>query len=408
VPATIVSRCQRFDLRRIRPDAIRTRLQEIAADEGLALSPEAAERLARMARGGLRDAISLLEQAASFTSGQVDLDALRDVLGLADTRRVQEVVEAIAGSDGAAALGALVGLVDAGADLRLFADELARCLRGLMFAEAGATRSLAGELTADELSWLEQTAQQLNGQTVRELLRAITDALARVRDSSQFQLQLELAVLDACLTRVAAEPRAGDTATPELTPVFGLTADSARPRLVAAQPAQPTPEPAPPVETNGKVAEPPAPSQLEAPPLESMPPALTSESTCGSRVELDETLSANGPLDLELVQERWPRLLEWVRNRNPIVASLLQPAQIASVENGWLTLSFAFKVHHERIAEVKNRSLIEDGCKHVLGHQVRLRSEHTPPRSAADTIDLDDPVLRFALERFGGRAEWAD
>src|SRR4029078_3080578 len=91
IPATIVSRCQRFDFRRIRPESIKNRLLEIAAEEGLALTPEAAERLARMARGGLRDAISPLDRAASFTADQVDLASLRNVLGLSDSRLVQQV-----------------------------------------------------------------------------------------------------------------------------------------------------------------------------------------------------------------------------------------------------------------------------------------------------------------------------
>jgi hypothetical protein len=98
-------------------------------------------------------------------------------------------------------------------------------------------------------------------------------------------------------------------------------------------------------------------------------------------------------------------VIEWVARRNSFVASYLRPAELRSLEAGWLVLSFGFRVHHERVSEHRNRTLVEQACQQVLGSVVRLRCEYQPPAGQDSVIDLNDPVLKFALERFGGRPE---
>src|SRR5262249_48592866 len=155
-----------------------------------------------------RDAISLLDQAASFTAGQVDLEALQEVLGLVDRRLVQELLEQIARGQASAALQVALAVTAAGADLRLFAEELAGQLRGLVFCSVGGGTVLRSEFSAEEREWLEREAAAWNPSVLRGLLRALSDGLSRIRDGAQFQLHLELALLDACgpLGRVEGSP----------------------------------------------------------------------------------------------------------------------------------------------------------------------------------------------------------
>ena len=408
VPGTIVSRCQRFDFRRIKPETIKDRLGEIAEHEGLQLEPAAAERLARMARGGLRDAISLLDQAASFTAGRVDLEALREVLGLTDLRTVQRLIEAVARRDAREALELLAQLSESGADLRLFADELAAQLRGLLFAAAGASRALVGELSSDELSWLETQAALRDPAALEWLLRGIMDGLTRIRDSGQFQLHLELAVLQAC----AASPAGADRPSNRLSPE-GSTSSPRGPEAVsrAHQPGASVdpglPDGPPPPSRSSRPPE----SAAERPAIEPAraapsPTAATSSPTSGRPASSDLAL-VTAPLSLEAVRRDWPRVIQWVEERNSFVASYLRPAELRHLEQDHLVLSFAFKVHHERVAEQKNRMLVEEACEQIFGRSLRLRCEHVRATGEADvhTLDVDDPVLKFALERFGGRAE---
>jgi len=102
VPATIVSRCQRFDFRRIRFDAARQQLKQIAAAEGLEVDEAVLERIARASRGGLRDALSLLDQLTAFSRTRIDMEMARAVLGLPAVETVRLVVEGLGRHDPAA------------------------------------------------------------------------------------------------------------------------------------------------------------------------------------------------------------------------------------------------------------------------------------------------------------------
>jgi DNA polymerase III subunit gamma/tau len=409
VPSTIVSRCQRFDLRRIRPEAIKQRLLEIAVQEGLTLEPTAAERLARMARGGLRDAISLLDQAASFTAGRVDLEALRDVLGLVDTRLVQQLLEHLARGSAPAALALTVDVAEAGADLRLFAEELTGQLRGLLFTSVGGSSALSAEFSADDRAWLESEAPAWDPQILRGLLRALADGLARIRDGAQFQLHLELALLEACAGRgqlvEPLDPPRGmnETERPAPRGVDAAVAPSSPPvrEAVIARPEDP-PAPLPlAVEPPEQFDRPVWSADLDFEP-ESLGPAVTSRA--------DPLVPAPAIEDLEALREAWPKVIEWVGHRSPFVASYLRPAELSAFRDGNLVLTFSFRLHHERVAEARNRGLVEQGCAQVFGQPLRVFCEYAQaiPSTSDTPLDLEDPLLKLALERFGGRAEWLD
>lgn len=395
VPPTIVSRCQRFDFRRIKPAAIRERLAVIAAHEGIVADAAALDRLARMARGGLRDAISLLEQAASFSTGRVDLEALREALGLADPRFVRQLIEAIAARDAPAALELLVVASDEGLDLRLLAEDMSVYLRAVLFAAEGAARALAAELAADELEWAQQLASRWERGAVRQLLGELVEAQARIRDGTQFQLALELAVLGA-----ASAPEVARQSARAPRPVTVMPEGAAAAPLA---PAEPRPIEAASGPTRAEEARTATPrSGPEPAATVTTTPVPATDARGGAAGEADVVASASG---LEVVREQWPRVVEWVRHRNAFVASYLQSAELRELREDALALRFAFKVHYERVSDQRNRALVETACQQVLGRGLRLRCEYAPPVRSNEALDLDDPVLKFALEKFGGQAE---
>jgi DNA polymerase III subunit gamma/tau len=444
VPSTIVSRCQRFDLRRIQPEAISQRLGEIAAQEGVSLEPAAAERLARMARGGLRDAISLLDQAASFTAGQVDLEALQEVLGLVDRHLVQQLLEQIARGQAAAALQLALAVAEDGADLRLFAEELTGQLRGLLFSSVGGGAVLRGEFSDEERDWLAREAAAWDLGALRTLLRALSDGLTRIRDGAQFQLHLELALLDACgaVGLVTAPPPAPVRAEPARpvrpVPLPPERASSEPPLVVASPPRAPAPDPAPPPALTAvpapraaaapaaplvSVEPPPGPAEFgdwsfEGEPDWVEPAAVLAGPASAPPPDLvavggsDEGLTAVGAPGegLTALREVWPRIIEWVGHRSLFVASYLRAAEPRQLQDGNLVLTFEFPLHHERVAEARNRDLVEQGCAQIFGQRLRVKCEYSQPEPPGDDspLDLDDPLLKLALERFGGRPEWLD
>lgn len=197
VPATILSRCQRFSFRRILPEDIVDRLNYIAYKENIPLEQDAAAYLARLADGGMRDAVSLLDQCASAASGKIDTEQVCRTLGLAGTRSTAELMQAIGAHDSAKALTLFNGQYAEGKDLAAMLDELCTVARDLLVlktASSGA-RMISGICTEQEL----KTLLPLFG--AGELLRMtslLRDAAAGFSASANRRIDAELCLLRLC------------------------------------------------------------------------------------------------------------------------------------------------------------------------------------------------------------------
>ena len=195
VPATIHSRCQRHDFRKIGPDQIRGRLAEIARAEGVRLDEDALALLARAADGSLRDGQSLLDQAIAYCGTEIAGQAVAELLGLV----ASDALFTAAGAIAAGAAGRLLELVEElssrGSDLRLFAGELLGHLRNLLVVKvAGKARQLLGLAPTD----FERTAVQADAFTVPRLellLRLLAQAEAEMRRSGYPRFILEVALV---------------------------------------------------------------------------------------------------------------------------------------------------------------------------------------------------------------------
>ncbi len=188
-PPAILSRLQRFDVRRLTVPEISGKLEMILAADGREVDPEAVALVARLAAGGMRDAESILDQLLASTGGRVEAEAVRELLGLADTETVDRFVTALAAGDAAAGIALLDELEDRGRDLRVFLDQVVDAIRDRLLA--GLTSATADEgaliAAAHRLGAIDPTRLGPGG----------------------LRLQLELALLDPTAGgRIAAQPRA--------------------------------------------------------------------------------------------------------------------------------------------------------------------------------------------------------
>jgi DNA polymerase III subunit gamma/tau len=198
VPATIVSRCQRFDFRRIPYQLTHEMLARVATAEGMQIEPVVLERLALVARGGLRDALSLLDQLSSFAGGRVDMAVARAALSLPSIEAVRGALDGMTRRDPRTVMAVISDAAEGGADLRLFVEELVLHLRAVLLLRTGADTRLTDELPADEVAWLRERAPAWSVGVLMQLVQTLSDALARTRDAQQFQVQTEVALLTAC------------------------------------------------------------------------------------------------------------------------------------------------------------------------------------------------------------------
>ena len=270
VPATIKSRCQQFSFKRLLPTEISARLNHVCAHEGLALSTDASALLARLADGGMRDALSLLDQCAGY-SETIDVPQVLEALGLAGNVETARLLDHIAKGDTAAALETLSKLYAAGKELRSLLGELSSLTRDLLIrktAPQGGAALLTGgydEATMRHLSNLLAPARLM------QILTVLQDTAARLKESSNPRTDAEM-----CLLRLCDETLDGSIA--------GLTARLERleQRMEYGIPAAPvrqashtpvTQNAAPPVWEDAP--EPPPADPNDAPPWDMEPPAPT-------------------------------------------------------------------------------------------------------------------------------------
>lgn len=200
---TISSRCQRFDFRRISQQSIVQQLEMICEGEGLKVEKAVLERVARMARGSLRDAESLLDQLVAYCGEQVDLLSTREILGLTGEETVPELAETLRQVDLAEGFRLIDGAASVGADLRHLSRELVEYLRALMVAKSGANTTLLQEFQGDELARMRNQADLWSYQQLMNALKAFTDLEGRMRMEPFNQLHLEIAFMEAVLSRKA-------------------------------------------------------------------------------------------------------------------------------------------------------------------------------------------------------------
>ena len=208
VPATILSRCQRFAFRRLTPEEIGARLNYIAYEENIELEPDALSLLSRLADGAMRDGVSLLDQVSSAGSGTVSAQLVYDALGLAGQKRTGELLQAVGRQDCAAALSIFSQLYAGGKDIGAMLGELIALCRDLLICRAAPKSGLS---MLSGLATDTQRQQLLSLFSGAELLRCIAllqEAKASCRDNADSRVASELCLMQMCQPELSLDAQA--------------------------------------------------------------------------------------------------------------------------------------------------------------------------------------------------------
>ena len=190
--APVLSRLQRFDFRRIGPAAIRERLRQVLADEKLSAEDDALVLIARYADGGMRDALSVLDQCLSFGEGPITAAAVRDVLGLIGDEQYAEVLRLVVEKNSGGVFPLVDGLVNAGADLAEFMNGTAELLRSLLMVQSGATPE---GLTDVLRQAIDRAKESLAAADAVRMLALLAEAETSIRRSASVRLVVETLLL---------------------------------------------------------------------------------------------------------------------------------------------------------------------------------------------------------------------
>jgi DNA polymerase III subunit gamma/tau len=413
VPTTILSRCQRFDLKRIPTGLIRQHLLAIATKEKIKLAPAAAEAVARGAEGGMRDAESMLDQLVAFCGEKIDEADVLSVFGLTAQQTVAELCERMLEGDTPGALAAVHEQAEAGRDLSRLLSDLITHLRNLLVAQAD-PGSLSDEHSPETLAVFQEQAGRVKQEKLLELIEQFAGAEGRMRWAPNKKMHFEIAVIRAIQTlgqatlsevletlnamrggggsgpapRVAAKPAAARAASP-----------------VAKKPA-----------TRSAIEETPAPAANEP-----APPSRAAEAPANAEPVPQPVAAENAPTPVAGAPgELWPRLLAEVRKRRPLISSWVQAGTLLGIEGDSALIGFP---PGETLAmdavQGQQRKYLEELLSELAGRPLQIRAQAraglTPaaapePEARKEEAPRDpveefknDPLIRRALEIF--RAE---
>ncbi len=354
--APILSRLQRFDFRRIGPHAIVSRLKQVAAAEQLKVEDDALHLIARSANGGMRDALSLLDQVLSFGEGPVTAARVREVLGLIPDELYAEMLRAIAERDPAAVFPLVERLLEAGADLSEFVNGAGEALRALLLAGVGGQPE---GLTEGLMAVVREYAPQLPPADIVRLLTILSDSEERLSRSANQRLLVEVLLLRwAMLDR-----------TVELSEVLDALKNDG-------------PSQTKPVEPNSPSAQPP----------------IRPSSSPGKKLEPT----------LENVRSIWAQVVQDARAKTPVLGSLLAEAEVVAVEGRTITLRPGHAVHaeglerqRETIAQALGTYISEAPRVTIAAGGGRGSERITPEGASAErlkSLRAKDPTLSAAVD----------
>ena len=381
IPATVASRCQRFEFRRIALRDIIARMQYVSDQEGMRADPAALELIARAAQGGMRDALSLLDQARAFAGDAISAEAARAMLGMADPALVRGVIEFVAEADTAGGLHRINALAQSGVDLRQLANQIAELWRQLMLSRAGADLVALLDVTPDAATDLHDLASRFTLEALTECARIFARNDAGARTQVVPQLALELAFLD-CVA--AAQGRIAQT-TPEPRPIAASTSSANRPPVAApptapvvtppiAQASAPTPPASMPDRplaaeapsssaTNGHAPIADAMSMLAE---EIIPPPIT------PLPSVREAKAGYGQSEAALLQatiDQWNLIRQICKQKSATTAALLSDAFPVAVEGGQpivVVIAAKYPFHADKLAQPLHRPHVEYALQQVL------------------------------------------
>src|SRR5512142_221504 len=244
VPETIVSRCQRFDFKRLTLQQIADRLGAVAREEGMTLSPAALSLVARQAEGGMRDALSLLDQVRAAAGEAPADDAVAEALGAVDAAAVSRIGAALVRRDGAAVLAEIGALYERGLEVKRVGEELVRHLRNVVVARLVPDAPL--DLPDAELAEVRAQAEAAEGPQLTRLFDLVQKALVDVKTAEQPRYALEVALLAGVFLAPGAEigellARAEALATGAAIPAPAAVRVAAPARAPAERSAAPAP-----------------------------------------------------------------------------------------------------------------------------------------------------------------------
>jgi len=429
VLATILSRCQRFDLRRIPAPLIASHLQHIASHENFILEDSAANAIAKGAEGGLRDAESMLDQLVAFCGDTIREQDVLSVFGFTAQETVSNLCGHILAGESPEALAMVHDQAESGKDLSRLMSELISHLRDLLVARADPD-GFKNELGEEALAALKLQAETITMDRLLELIEQFAAAETRMKWAPNKKLHFEIAVIKAIQTL-------GQTTLTEIIDTLAVLRGGGDPKLPAPKPAAsakplpakiPAQSPAPARkifsmekiapqgESPAKISTPtPAPASTPAPTVREELPIPNPHSSRQSPATQEPSTLDSQPSTSS--SDLWPALLAEIRVKRPLMSTWIESATLIGIEGEQCILGFPKdkSMAMESISRPNYRSFVEELISSLAGRKLTIKCEareglvvepvaipETKPEPPADPLSefKNDPLIQKALDIF--------
>ena len=360
VPATIKSRCQMFEFRRVALEEVANQLERISQGEGVSIDRAALELIAREGTGSVRDSISLLDQLIADPEEHISLEMAEQILGTASGENIVELAGALIHNDSARGLDIINAAVDSGADPRQFGRQVIDHLRAMMLVQMGGGSLV--DASAERRAVITQQADSIGRKALVSAVRAFNNAVNDWKGGWQPQLPLELAFLESIKPVEEDEPvRAARPRSPERT------------QDDLPQPVESAPAPVPKPESDG---------------------------------------GGEGGLGVTEIRSQWIQLQRAARHYDPTLPALLEHAMPRDVKRGKLIVAVRNEVFREKLDDDAKRETFQKAFQEIFGTTLELVftvvQDLDAQKSAQDDLIAQDDVLSFGINELGGELSELD
>jgi DNA polymerase III subunit gamma/tau len=408
-PATVQSRCQRFEFRSMSLETLLKQLRRIADAEQIEIDDKALYQIARSGKGSMRDAQRNLDQLVAFSGKKITIEDIRVVLGTIEGEVYLKLVEAAISQDAPSALTIVKSVIDGGKDLEHFYAGLLETFRHLAVAKAfpSSAASLI-PLASDEVQKLVQYSSQMEEAQILSSLRLLIEQEWAVRHSANPQIILETLVLELCRLKQL-------TSVGDLLKQVESGAPVPRNLSIAGVPSAPVKTAA--IPSKVTVSETPASFTPKPSPPPAGEPVLAVD-------EIEDPVEAEKNPEMAKLKSQWTEFLEKVGAQKKALQGVLFDTRPKHIDEGTLILVCKGPFHHEQLSKPENKVLVEKLLEEMLGRKINLvpvlpegsvtatsdkpstlRSPKplSAPKIDVETLEKEEPIVAAALKMFGGK-----
>ncbi|QOR33631.1 DNA polymerase III subunit gamma/tau [Clostridium sp. 'deep sea'] len=390
IPATIKSRCQRFDFHRINKDFIKSHIQQVATDLGATISKEALDLITRASDGAMRDAISILDQCLAYSENNINLKIVMDLLGAVDDKAFYLITESIISNNVVNALEQVAKVYDQGHSLEQFLVDYLHYLRSLLELQVGINNN---EIVLEDISLVNKQAKDISRDHLYVLIHSIVKAVNDIKYAKNQRLVVELAILES-----------------QYITGFSLTELAARVTVLEKQ------------TRNGEIVSVSTSKQEEqvnnisySDFKKEIEQQVVKNETANEQAVIAEPLvsksyepikQTKSQISLSSIERNWNDILAKVKEQDVITNALLKNAKPLQFENMNLVLQFSDDFHKDQVTSSLKKNIIETVLESVLGDKVNIKGVLQKASKPKKNEVVEKPkvdIVQTAIEIFSGK-----